>query len=143
MARVASPKRRIGALPTYQDEAGTVMTTHSTAGPLDVKHDDLQIVGQIVALQFPPGAGEADRVAHVRKLLAASAELSYAISTFTDRVLLYAGRRPAVADLRDETATLQDALEEFASEVRTIADAYRAAVKVPRPGDPVPESDAG
>ncbi len=117
------------------------MTAHSTVGPFDVKHDDLEIVGQIVALQFPPGSGEADRVAHVRKLLEVSAELSYAISTFTQRVLLYAGRRPAVGDFRDETATLQDALEEFASQVRSIADAYRARVEMPRPGDPLPASN--
>ena len=115
------------------------MTAYST--PVDVKHDDLEIVGQIVALRFPSDSGEADRLAHVRKLLEVSAELSYAISTFTHRVLLYAGRRPAVGDLRDETATLQDALEEFASQVRGIADAYRARVKVPRPGDPLPESN--
>jgi hypothetical protein len=117
------------------------MIAHSTVAPLDVKHDDLEIVGQIVALQFPPGSGEADRLAHARKLLEVSAKLSYAISTFTHRVVLYAGRRPAVGDLRDETATLQYALEEFASQVRSIADAYRARVKVPRPGDPLPDSD--
>ena len=45
------------------------MTAHSPVGLLDVKHDDLEIVGQIVTLRFPPGTGEADRVAHVRKLL--------------------------------------------------------------------------
>jgi hypothetical protein len=56
------------------------MTAHSPAGPLDVKHDDLEIVGQGVTLRFPPGTGEADRVAHVRKLLEVSAELRYAIS---------------------------------------------------------------
>jgi hypothetical protein len=104
-----------------------------------VKHDDLEIVGQIVALRFPPDSGEADRVAHVRKLLEVSAELRYAISAFTHRVLLYVGRRSPVGDLRDETATLQDALEEFASQVRSIADAYRARVKAPHPGDPLPE----
>jgi hypothetical protein len=111
----------------------TVMTAHSPAGGLDVKHDDLEIVGQIVALRFPPGSDEADRVAHVRKLLEVSGELSYAISTFTHRVLLCAGRRSVVGDLRDETATLQDALEEFASHVRSIADAYRSKLKVQHP----------
>ena len=99
------------------------------ADPLGVTYEDLQIVGAIAALRFAPGAGEADRVAHVRKLLEASADLNYAISTYTHRVLMFAGRRPIDGDLSDETAALQDALDAFALRVREIADTYRALVQ--------------
>ena len=99
------------------------------ADPLGVTYEDLQIVGAIAALRFAPGAGESDRVAHVRKLLDTSADLNYAISTYTHRVLMFAGRRPMEGDLCDETAALQDALDAFALRVREIADTYRALVQ--------------
>lgn len=103
------------------------------ADPSGVAYDDLQIVGAIAASRFEPGAGEADRIAHVRKLLEVSADLSYALSTYVHRVLMFAGRRPVDGDLRDETAALQDALDAFASRVREIADAYRVLAQVTRP----------
>jgi hypothetical protein len=111
------------------------MTDNSPTDPLGVSYDDLQIVGEVVTLRFPPGSGEADRAAHVRKLLDVSADLNYAISTYTHRVLVHAGRRPAIGDLRDETATLQDAMDAFASQIRTIAHTYRGTVTRRSPGD--------
>ena len=90
--------------------------------------EHLDIVGQIITLRLPPGAGEADRVAHVRKLLDVSADLHYAISTYMHRVLAFAGRRPGVGDLRDETVGLQDALDAFSAQTREMANAYRAFV---------------
>ena len=86
----------------------------------------LEIVGRIITVRLPPGSGEVDRVAHVRKLLDVSAELHYAISTYMHRVLAFAGRRPADGDLRDETAALQDALDGFSAQVHVMADTYRA-----------------
>ena len=93
--------------------------------PLGVTYDDLQIVAAIAASRFAPGAGEADRVAHVRKLLDVAADLHYAISTYMHRVLMFAGRRPMNGDLADETDALQDSLDAFAFRVREIADRYR------------------
>ena len=111
------------------------MTENTRAPSLAATYDELQIVGEIVALRLAPGSGEADRVAHVRKLLEVTADLSYAISTYTHQVVMFAGRRPAAGDLRDETAALQDALDAFGEHVRVIADTYRRSVAVPCPGD--------
>lgn len=87
--------------------------------------DDLRLAGELVELRLAPGAGEADRAARVRRLLDVSADLNYAVSTYTHRVLAYAGRRPASGGLRDDTIALQDALDGFAREVRALAEAYR------------------
>lgn len=102
-----------------------------------VSYDDLQIVGEIVALRLPPGSGEADRSTCVKRLLDVSGDLSYALSTYTHRVRACSRRRPGTGDLRDDTAALQDALDGFAKEIRTIADAYRITVTLPPRNDRV------
>jgi hypothetical protein len=107
------------------------MTDATTSTLCSASYDDLLVVGEIVELRLPPGAGEADRAAHVRRLLDASADLNYAISTYTHRILSYAGRRPGRGGVRDETISLQDALDAFSRQVRTIADAYRSLVGTP------------
>jgi hypothetical protein len=94
---------------------------------------DLQLAGELVELRLSPGSGVADRAAGVRRLLDASADLKYAISTYTHRVLAFSGRRPPTGGLRDDTIALQDALDDFAREVRSLADAYRAMLQ--KPGD--------
>jgi hypothetical protein len=111
------------------------MTANTRTASVTAPCDDLQIVAEIVARRFQPGSGEADRAARVRKLLDVTAELNYAISTYTHRVHAFAGRRPASGDLHDETAALQDALDAFAAQVRGIADVYRHSVAVRYPGD--------
>jgi hypothetical protein len=111
------------------------MTASTRAASTTGTYDDLLIVAEIVTLRFQPGSGEADRAAHVRKLLDVTAELNYTISTYTHRVHMFAGRRPASGDLHDETAALQEALDAFAAHVRGIADVYRNSVAVRRPGD--------
>jgi len=112
------------------------MTANVRIEPLGATYDDLKIVGELVTLRFAPGSEEAERVAHVRQLLDVSADLSYAISTYTHRILMFAGRRPGVGDLRDETAALQDSIEAFIAQVRRIANTYRAAVSVEFPARP-------
>ena len=92
---------------------------------------DLELAGEFVALRLAPGSGEADRVARVRRLLDVSADLTYAISTYTHRVLVYSSRHPATGGLRDDTIALEDALDAFATEVRAVADAYRATLEKP------------
>jgi hypothetical protein len=129
--------------PTARSKPMTRTAHTNGTDPLGVTYDDLQIVGLIATSRFAPGAGESDRVAHVRKLLDVSAELNYAISTYTHRVLMFAGRRPADGDLLDETVVLQDALVGFATRVREIADAYRALVQVPCPAEHLVEPNAG
>jgi hypothetical protein len=104
-----------------------------SAIPLSSAWEHLDTVGQIVTLRLPPGAGEADRVAHVRKLLDASAELHYAISTYMHRVVAFAGRRPGIGDLTDETVGLQDALDAFSAQTREMANVYRTFVETDDP----------
>ena len=107
----------------------TCMTEATTSSTFALTFEDLQLAGALVELRLTPGSGEADRAARVRRLLDASADLNYAVSTYTHRVLVYSGRRPANGGLRDDTIALQDALDGFAREVRAIADAYRAMLQ--------------
>jgi hypothetical protein len=116
------------------------MTDARVTDALGVTYEDFQTVGDVVALRLLPGFGEADRVARVRKLLDVCADLNYAVSTYTHRVLMYSGRRPGNGDLRDDTAALHDALGAFAREVRTIADTYRSAVSGTDPANQRPQS---
>jgi len=125
---------------TVNEHVTFAMSDHSDLDPFGVRHDDLEIVGAVVALRLMPGSGEADRVAHVRRLLDSSADLEYAISTFTHCVLMHAGRRPAAGDLRDETVALSDALGAFAKHVREMADAYRDVIEAQRRSAPEPGS---
>jgi hypothetical protein len=108
------------------------MTEATTSSTFTLAFEDLQLAGELVELRLAPGSGEADRAARIRRLVDASADLNYAVSTYTHRVLVYTGRRPPTGGLRDDTIALQDALEAFAREVRAIADAYRATVQKPR-----------
>jgi hypothetical protein len=100
-------------------------TTDMTDDSVSVAYEDLQVVAHAVALHRMPGSGEADRVAHVKRLLEASADLSYAASIYVHRVLGFTRRRPSAGDVLDETAALHDALEAFSRQVRRMADAYR------------------
>jgi hypothetical protein len=102
------------------------MTESTSQSTFALSFEDLQLAGELVELRFAPGSGEADRAARVRRLLDTSADLNYAISTYTHRLLVYAGRRPVHGGLRDDTIALQDALEGFAKEVRAVAEAYRS-----------------
>ena len=115
----------------------TPMTEATMDDTFGLTFEDLQLAGEIVELRLAPGYGEADRAARVRRLLDASADLSYAISTYTHSVLASSRRRPANGGLRDETIALQDALDGFAREVRAIAGAYRAMLQKPRDADVV------
>jgi hypothetical protein len=114
---------------TAHQPTGMVYVTSKTEATIStaftLAFEDLQLAGELVELRLAPGSGEADRAARVRSLLDASAELNYAISTYTHRVLAYAGRRPANGGLRDDTVALQDALDGFAREVRALAHTYR------------------
>ena len=110
----------------------TSMTEATTSSSFAMTFEDLLLAGELVELRLAPGSGEADRAARVRRLLDASADLNYAMSTYTHRVLVYSGRRPPNGGLRDDTVALQDALDGFAREVRSLADAYRAMLQKPR-----------
>lgn len=103
----------------------------------DLAYDDLKIAAEVAVLRLEPGSGEADRVAHVRRLLDVSADLGYAASTYANRLLMLSRRRPSEGDLKDETIALQDALDGFSREVRMLAIAYRTLVK-PIDGDGTP-----
>ena len=48
----------------------------------DLAYEDLKIAAEVAVLRLEPGSGEADRVAHVRRLLNVSADLGYAASTY-------------------------------------------------------------
>lgn len=133
------PCTRDRRIPTQLDvtkhpssEYGQRMTRGTTSSTFALTFEDLQLAAEVVELRLAPGSGEADRAARVTRLLDASADLNYAVSTYTYRVSVYTGRRPANEGLRDYTIALQGALDGFAREVRAIADAYRAMLQNPQ-----------
>jgi hypothetical protein len=95
-----------------------------------LSYDDLETVTEAASIRLPPGRGEADRVAHVKKLCEATAELGYALHTYSHRVLLQTRRPRPDDDLLAETVALQDALNAFGVEIRSIADAFRRLMPV-------------
>lgn len=95
-----------------------------------LSYDDLEVVTEVASVRLPPGSGEADRVAHVRKLCEATAELGYALHTYSHRVLLQTRRPRPNDELLAETVALQDALNAFGAEIRTMADAFRRLTRV-------------
>jgi hypothetical protein len=107
----------------------SLMSPNSDATTSGVAYDDLEVAAALAVLRLAPGSGEADRVAHVRRLLDVSADLGYAASTYAYRLLALSRRRRTEGDVNDETAALQDALDAFGREVRMIADTYRTLVK--------------
>ena len=115
----------------------TSMTEAPTRSTFALTSEELELAGELVVLRLTPGAAEADRAARVRRLLDASADLNYAVSTYTHRVLVHSGRQPANGGLRDDTIALQDALDGFAREIRSLAGAYRAMLQKPRDADDV------
>jgi hypothetical protein len=106
----------------------SLMSRNSDARTSGVAYDDLKVAAALAVLRLAPGSGEADRVAHVRRLLDVSADLGYAASTYAHRLLTLSRRGRTEGDVKDETAALQDALDAFGREVRMIADTYRALV---------------
>jgi len=113
---------------TVHEHAEIAATDDPVIDPFGVRHD-LEIVGAVVARRLRPGVAESNRVACVRQLLDASAELDYAVSAYTHRVLMHAGRRPVDGDVREETDALHDALITFVRQVRQIADTCRSLVE--------------
>jgi hypothetical protein len=118
---------------TVHEQSPLVATASPVADPFGVSYADLYTAGEVVAFRLMPGAGEADRVAHIRRLLDVSADLNYAVSAYTHRVLMHAGRKPVDGDVHDETAALHDALSAFAKQVRAVADTYRHVVEARHP----------
>jgi hypothetical protein len=65
----------------------------------------------------------------VRRLCEATAELGYALNTYSHRVLVQSRRPKPDDELLAETVALRDALIGFGSEVHDLAETYRQIVR--------------
>lgn len=95
-----------------------------------LSYDDLDAATEAASVRLPSGASESDRVAHVRRLCEATAELGYALNTYSHRVLVQSRRPRPDDELLAETIVLRDALMSFGNEVRDLAETYRQIVRV-------------
>jgi sugar phosphate isomerase/epimerase len=95
-----------------------------------MSYDDLDAATEAASVRLPPGAAESDRVAHVRRLCEAMAELGYALNTYSHRVLVQSRRPRPDDELLAETVALRDALTSFGAEVRDLAETYRRIMRV-------------
>lgn len=95
-----------------------------------MSYDDLDAATEAASVRLPAGAAESDRVAHVRRLCEATAELGYALNTYSHRVLVQSRRPKPDDELLAETVALRDALISFGSEIHDLAETYRRIMRV-------------
>ena len=98
---------------------------------LAVKTDDLKTVAELVTMRFPLRAPETRRVARLRSLLAATAEVNRSLSTFLEHALVHCHGTAGTSDLSADTAALDHALRTFSAEIGSIARDYDDAVNRP------------
>jgi hypothetical protein len=94
-----------------------------------MSYDDLDAATEAASVRLPFGPTESERVAHVRRLCEATAELGYALDTYSHRVLVQFRRPKPDDELLAETVALRDALTAFGDEVHDLAETYRRIVR--------------
>jgi hypothetical protein len=95
---------------------------------LAVRAEDLKTVAELITMRFPLRAPETRRVARLRSLLAATAEVNRSLSTFLEHALVHCHGTAGTSDLSADTVALDQALRNFSSEVASIAHDYDDAV---------------
>ena len=95
---------------------------------LVVKTEDLKTVAELVTMRFPLRAPEMRRVARLRGLLAATAEVNRSLSTFLEHALVHCHGTAGSSDLSADTTALDQALRNFSVEVASVAHDYDDAV---------------
>ena len=102
--------------------------TNDFRNALAVKTDDLKTVAELITMRFPLRAPETRRVARLRTLLAATAEVNRSISTFLEHALVHCHGTAGSSDLSADTAALDQALRNFSAEIASVANDYEGAV---------------
>jgi hypothetical protein len=94
-----------------------------------ISQENLQIVAEMMVMRLPLRAAEQRRVARVRQLLAAEAELGRAVSAHTQHGLINCQGSHGAANLGDDTAALFRALVSYAALLGEVASEYRSLVR--------------
>ena len=102
----------------------------STSLGAAIATDDLKVLADVAMLRLPWSAAESHRLARMRAVLDAEAELARAFDIHAKCALVNFRGSPGVADLGSETETLASALERYGVLVRQVASEYRRYVSV-------------
>ena len=93
---------------------------------VSMRVDDLRHVAELTRLRIPYHDAERYRVARVRSVLGAAAELNRALSTYTHHALIDCHGTTGAADLDADAIALGEALAVFSLHVREITEEYRS-----------------
>ena len=96
-----------------------------------IARDDLQVIAEAMLLRLQLREKESRRVARMRELIAASSDLSGALSVHTHHARVHCQGSPGTGDLIGESEVLFRALATFAGLVRDVAQEYRAIAREP------------
>jgi hypothetical protein len=91
---------------------------------LSIASADLDTVAELITMRFPLRAAEARRGARMRALMAVTADLNRALSTYAQHALVHCQGTAGTSDLSADTAALTEALRAFSTEIRMIAREY-------------------
>lgn len=95
---------------------------------VSMRVDDLRHVAELTRLRIPYGDAERHRVARVRAVLMAAAELNRALSAYTHHALIDCHGTTGAADLDADAIALGEALAVFSLHVREITEEYRSVM---------------
>jgi hypothetical protein len=95
---------------------------------VSMRVDDLRHVAELTRLRIPYGDAERHRVARVRAVLMAAAELNRALSAYTHHALIDCHGTTGAADLDADAVALGEALAVFSLHVREITEEYRSVM---------------
>ncbi len=95
---------------------------------VSMRVDDLRHVAELTRLRIPYDDAERHRVARVRSVLLAAAELNRALSAYTHHALIDCHGTTGAADLDTDAIVLGEALAVFSLHVREITDEYRSVM---------------
>ncbi len=106
--------------------------TQPSENALLITSEDLDTVAELITMRFPLRTPEAKRVARLRTLLAATAELNRILATYSQHALVHCQGTAGTSDLSADTAALDQALRTFSGEIAAVARDYGDAVNRPR-----------
>jgi dTDP-4-dehydrorhamnose reductase len=106
--------------------------TYPSENALCIRSTDLNTVAELITMRFPLRGPEAKRVARLRTLLAATAELNRTLATYSQHALVHCHGTAGTSDLSADTAALDQALRTFCAEIEEVARDYDDAVNHPR-----------
>jgi hypothetical protein len=104
------------------------MMTNDYRKALVVDTEDLKTVAELITMRFPLRGPETRRVARLRSLLAATAEVNRSLSTFLEHALVHCHGSAGTSDLSADTIALDQALRTFSTEVESVARDYDESV---------------